>query len=431
MLMADRNKVKILISHVYSKYNNGDAAILSAQISLMRKTFNGPEIRIHSIEPNAYGSTFDGVLVEKSLSYGSIASATGRLIKVAVASGMVIYTTLWACAYRLAKIKLPLPAAWRVPIRALLSADIQVCVGGGYLRARENLTSTILLGLLLHQIWLGWALGTPTYLCAQSFGPYPWRLQRILAKAVLPKADLILVREAKSRAVLSGLGIGSARVVQVADTAFSFQPDPWPDADALIGRLWPEEQVVGITVRSWLSGAEQHAYECAVAEFVDRITKSYGMRVVIIPQVTATDQNDDDRAVGERIGLLLGPKSNVVVVTRRLTHYEIKSVFDRLTYLVGTRFHSVIFALTSGVPAIAIEYEHKTSGIMQDLGLEKWVLRIEDVTTKNLGALFDELVATRTSYVRHLDKVIPDYIEDSERAGVLIKRSYENLATCR
>ena len=45
-----------------------------------------------------------------------------------------------------------------------------------------------------------------------------------------------------------------------------------------------------------------------------------------------------------------------------------------LDYLVGTRFHSVIFALAARVPCIAIGYEHKTRGIMRDLSLDGWVL---------------------------------------------------------
>jgi polysaccharide pyruvyl transferase WcaK-like protein len=32
------------------------------------------------------------------------------------------------------------------------------------------------------------------------------------------------------------------------------------------------------------------------------------------------------------------------------------------------------------VPGIAIEYEHKTRGIMRDLGLEDWVLPMENET---------------------------------------------------
>src|SRR6202035_4610220 len=111
------------------------------------------------------------------------------------------------------------------------------------------------------------------------------------------------------------------------------------------------------TARAWLPGAGQHAYERAMAEFIDRLSREPGVKVVVIPQVTATEQNDDDGVVGRRIQELIGSGGNVVFVEQQLTHYEIKALFACLDYLVGTRFHSVIFALTAGVPALAIEYE--------------------------------------------------------------------------
>ena len=75
-------------------------------------------------------------------------------------------------------------------------------------------------------------------------------------------------------------------------------------------------------------------------------------------------------------------------------HRQIKAAYNQLDFLIGTRFHSVIFSLTSGVPCIAIEYEHKSRGIMRELGLEHWVLAIGDVTEARLGRLFDKLVAS-------------------------------------
>jgi colanic acid/amylovoran biosynthesis protein len=418
--------VKIVISHVYSKHNSGDAAILSAQIAMLKRAFDDPQLRILSIEPSAPGTSFDGIPVGNALMYGAVSPGSGRAKKVVYALAMMAYTSLWARAYRVSHMKLPLPQAWREPMRAMLDADIQVCVGGGYLRSQDDLASTFILVLLLHQIWLAKALGKSVYLFAQSFGPYPRRMQGRITSIGLRYADLILVREAKSGQLLTGLGVAPDRVVQVPDSAFTFEPNPWPDASVLLGPGEPGQDLVGVTVRAWLSSAEQHAYESAVAEFIDRISGRPGVRVAVIAQVTASDQDDDDRVVGRRIAELLGPRSNVAFLNERLTHYEIKSVFDRLTYLVGTRFHSVIFALTSGVPALAIEYEHKTSGIMQDLGLEKWVLRIEEVTADNLTELFDELVAGRQSYLRDLRKVLPDYVAEANNAAALIKASYES-----
>jgi colanic acid/amylovoran biosynthesis protein len=417
--------MKIVMSHVYSSHNNGDAAILSAQLDELKRTFQGVEFRILSVDVIEPGLKFDGVPVSNALMYGSVSPSNGKLKKLWLAFAMIIYTTAWAAVFRASRVTLPLPRSWREPMRILAEADMQVCVGGGYLRAKNDSVSTIMLLLLFHQIWLAKVLGKPVCLYAQSFGPYPRRIQMRIASAGLRWADLILVREAKSKALLTSMGLAGERVKQVPDSAFMFEPRHSFDPRPLLGMGAPGEQVVGITVRAWLPGAQQRAYERAIAEFIDRASRRSNLRVVVIAQVTAADQNDDDRVVGRRIQALLEPRSNVVFLDQRFSHHEIKSVFANLNFLVGTRFHSVIFALTAGVPALAVEYEHKTSGIMQDLGLERWVLPIEDVTADNLTLLFDELEREQEGYMRRLRSVLPKYVADAAETGDMIEQMYK------
>jgi colanic acid/amylovoran biosynthesis protein len=91
---------------------------------------------------------------------------------------------------------------------------------------------------------------------------------------------------------------------------------------------------------------------------------------------------------------------------------------------VGTRFHSVIFGLTSFVPALAIQYEHKTLGIMRQLGLEKWVIPIEQVTGQYLISLFDELIKSRDDYIKKLDHILPAYIAKTTEVPDKIKQLF-------
>jgi colanic acid/amylovoran biosynthesis protein len=359
--------------------------------------------------------------------HGTVSPANSKLRKLFLAFAMMAYTLLYVVVVRSCHVALPLPRAWREPMQLLTDADMQVCVGGGYLRAKSDPVSTVVLLLLLHQIWLAKVLGKPVYLYAQSFGPYPKAIQRKIAAFGLRRADLILVREAKSKALLADLGLAGESVVQVPDSAFLFRPRARLDVRQLLGVKRPDEQVVGITVRSWLPASKQDAYERAMAEFIERTSRCAGLSVAVIAQVTSTQHDDDDRVVGRRIQELLGPRSNVVFLDQQLTHHEVKSLFANLSYLVGTRFHSVIFALTEGVPALAIEYEHKTMGIMQDLGLEKWVVPIEDVTADKLAVLFDRLVRDREAYIKKLQGILPIYVAKASEASRIIEWAYRAL----
>ncbi|HEX3784701.1 MAG TPA: hypothetical protein VHX38_33995, partial [Pseudonocardiaceae bacterium] len=65
------------------------------------------------------------------------------------------------------------------------------------------------------------------------------------------------------------------------------------------------------------------------------------------------------------------------------------------------------------VPCVAIEYDHKTRGIMRDLGLEDWVTGIAEVSPDSLVALIDRLFATRAEYVSRLTSRLPRYVADA------------------
>ncbi len=132
--------------------------------------------------------------------------------------------------------------------------------------------------------------------------------------------------------------------------------------------------------------------------------------------MTAVRQVDDDRKASRAVYDQMKRQDRVVLMTDRLSHYEIKALYGSLDYLVGTRFHSVIFSLTSYVPAIAIEYEHKTRGIMQDLGLLKWVVKFGDVETKTLIDLFKKLLKEQKTYQHSLEKVVPPYVARTREA---------------
>lgn len=417
--------MNILISHVYSTHNNGDAAILSAQIEQLKHTFKNAHIHALTIDTIEPGYTFDGIPVFNSLMHGSVSPSNNRFKKLALACCMMSYTVLWVLVLRLTRRTLPLPRTWQKSMQLLVEADMQVCVGGGYLRAKDTGSSTVILALLFHQIWLAKLLHKPVYLFAQSFVPYPSRIQRTIATLGLNQANLILVREAQSKTLLTKLGINHERVVQVPDSAFMFKPKDSLDVRSILEIRASTEYLVGITVRAWLPDEAQATYEKAMAGFIDYLCEQRRCKVIVIAQVTSHRQNDDDRAVGKRIDQLLRSRKNVTFLDEQFTHYEIKSIFSKLDYLVGTRFHSVIFALTAGVPALAIEYEHKTRGIMQDLDLEKWVMNIEDVTTAKLVTLFSNLVHERQKYVEHLHKVLPPYILQARSAGRIIKQNYE------
>ena len=69
---------------------------------------------------------------------------------------------------------------------------------------------------------------------------------------------------------------------------------------------------------------------------------------------------------------LVNDPSRYHVVMDELNDLEMGKLLSACDLTVGTRLHSAIISMNFGTPAIAINYEHKSAGIMQQLGCRKW-----------------------------------------------------------
>jgi colanic acid/amylovoran biosynthesis protein len=416
--------MKIIISHAYSNDNKGDAALLSVLISDIQRVFHHADITILTLDHIRPGETFDGVPVKNAFMYFARQQYRNRILQTLYACFVAGGTLLAAMLYRWTKLTLPLPKSIQDIVTLYKDADLIIPVGGGYIRGKEGFMGTMGLFFILHPFIFSYLLGKTTVNYTQSVGPFGNAFQEKMARFAVKRLAGIIVRETISLDLLKKWGIAKNVLLSV-DSGFAFESAATVD----LRRQYaiPEgSMIVGITVRSWLPAKAQEHYERAVAALADHIIPTYHAVVIFIPQVTVELQQDDDRESGKRVYGYMQQRDEARVVTERYDHHTVKAMYSDLDFLVGTRFHSVIFALTSEVPSIAIEYEHKTSGIMTDLGLGQWVINIKKTESENLIALFDELVSKRDAYVAHLQSVLPAYIGQARDAILFVKKIYEN-----
>ncbi|MDB5184230.1 MAG: hypothetical protein JWN38_38 [Candidatus Saccharibacteria bacterium] len=408
--------MRILISHVYSADNKGDAALLGVLIEEIECQWPGAEISILTMDTVKPGETFDGVEVQHSFMHYVNRWRRVKLEWMLYGTFMMGYTLLWARLVRSLKLRLPLPKNWRQLAQSYQDADLVMGVGGGYLRTRPPIGTMYDFLLLLHPIVFSHILGKQTIMYTQSVGPLHRSIERWMLSHVLRKdVALTIIREDKSMALMQQLGVTNA--ARSVDAGFLLTTDKKAPKgkffDAPKGKL-----VIGVTAREWLDANGQHVYEKAMAEALDYLIAEQNAFVVFIPQVTSEFHGDDDRLTSQAIYELMDNKQGVDVLTKNYSYREIKAIYDQLDFLLGTRFHSVIFSLTSYVPALAIEYEHKTSGIMHDLGLDNWVIKMEEVSAENLIDGMNALLAGRAAYIGLLKKILPSYIGKAHSAIV-------------
>jgi colanic acid/amylovoran biosynthesis protein len=411
----------IVISHVYSSDNKGDAALTSVLIDDLKRKFPAASVTILALESVSQNGQFEGVPERPGFMYYALNKYRNPLVKLVYTFYMVSATLAEAAWWRIARRHVYLPAHLREVVQTYEQADLIVPVGGGYIRSRAGLVNRMNIPLLLHPLLFGYLLGKPTVLYSQSVGPFQNRLEKLMVAFVFRRMTLVLAREDKSVKMLANMGVKN-NVKRAIDSGFLLAST----GNFNVRRRYniPDNKLlVGVTVRSWLSGKDQVNYEKTVAGALDNIIDTVSAHVIFIPQVTAA-KGDDDRVVSHRVHQLMHHPKASTVINDNPDHNRIKAIYDNLDALVGTRFHSVIFSLTSYVPVVAIEYEHKTSGIMHDLRLDEWVIKIEDVTAQKLTKLIHKLVHNLKPYQTKLKQNMPAYVKQAGETADMLADSY-------
>jgi colanic acid/amylovoran biosynthesis protein len=238
-----------------------------------------------------------------------------------------------------------------------------------------------------------------------------------------------MVREPISLSLLRSLGLPEGHGCVWPDLAFAFPAAPAAEAQEWLQLqgiyLASDKPLLGMTVLDWgaqnVRFARQAEYESACAEAARFFVEQCGGRVIVFPQVWGPSTPQDDRLAARRVaGLLADLGSLVLNVQEPLRPDLLKAVYGLMDLFVGTRMHSNIFALSQEVPVIAIGYQHKTRGIAQMVGLERWVVDIEQVDDETLVNMLADLWEKREAVHVHLRHVIPSLVEQASRAGSVI-----------
>ncbi len=422
----------VLIVGGYARQNAGDAALLHAIILQVERAFPGCLIEIAGMEDPRVHLAFEGIQNLGSMRRYTDEEGIPFLIRAARKALVLAIGMSWFVAparwYRWPSAWLP--AEVRAELAAIERADLIVSLvaAGGYLQgaAQPGLGPQVVYQLL--PLMLAQRLRTPVVCAPQSYGPFGARMPAWIIGKTLSRARLVLAREDISLAELKKLRLPDGVAQRAVDSAFSLELPRRNRADKRAWRashgVGADDVLVGLTVRRCLPAAQQACYEAELAAFVDLVHELPGHRVVIFPQATAADRRDDDRIASRLVAEQCRGRTRPILLEAEADYRSVASFIADLDYLVGTRFHSVIFALTAHVPCIAIGYEHKTRGIMRDLSLDGWVLPASELSAAGLYSLFGKLEKHRSDYQAHLEHVIPIYVERGHAITDALGRAY-------
>ncbi len=427
--------MNILLINVHSSQNAGDAALTELTIRQLRENFPGSQITLAMDDPESHWG--EGQAVPSLFTWLKAVKRNGQQVwRKLNLFWLVPATAFPILSYRLLgrPIFVFTPTGLRKLIRAYLSADLVVSKPGGFLY--HSGTGLTLL-LAVYAMAMGILAGKPLYIFPQSFGPFAHWWECLLIRRLLAQARIVMVREPISLRQLQVCGLTHSRCYLIPDLAFAYPAAPRSAAEA-----WLRAQGIhirngmpflGITLINW--GAQnprfglQSAYEAAVAAAARHFVESYRGNVILFHQVRGPLPVQDDRIPARRVAAQLGDLDAAVrVIEDPVPPDLLKALYGMMDVFIGSRMHSNIFALGEGVPVIAIGYQHKTRGIVQTVGLERWVVDIQEVSPQTLITKLDELWAEREAVCEHIKRTLPGLCQQAGRAGAIIAADFAGLS---
>ena len=429
--MPEDRAIRVFAPGAYAYRNKGDATLVLAFIAWLRTAFEDPDITLTSFEPMDsahYGVPVLEMATRPLRPLKMIGHRIGgRIPGVRALMPHLVYAytasvcrllRCWARVYR----SRPEIAARLAPphilklTRVIEKADLVITIPGGFLLAPAVADDWWLFHL--PTLELVCALGKPLVLSPCSIGPFAG-FHRDVAGRLLAKCKRVYVREECSRDYLLDLGVPAERVAYCPDLAFMFDDHshaPAPieaagtiEADGTVEaagvHLGGDRPLMGISVR-WHSfpgsddpKARRALYMKALADTADHMIEHHNARVVIVPQTL------EDLKAGRALHREIAHRDEVMLLEDDLSPGDLQRLYSRCRILVGTRMHANILAMCAGTPVVAIAYQPKTTGIMAMMGLDDWVLSIDDVS---------ELLARARDLWIHADEVgetLPDRVE--------------------
>lgn len=290
--------------------------------------------------------------------------------------------------------------------------------GGGFIHSFGGPTAFYFIYYHLYPLYLANRLGVPIYVMPNSFGPVDGFLCKWQVNRALRKCKIIYCRE---------------------NVSYKYMTKHFPDIEFkesfdfglylqskernLTLALPQNKQKVAITVRPYrfpehVNGDELYRnYILQIAEFCKYLI-SQNYHIVLVQHTLAQNAHEDDLHAAKEISALLPADGYEIFADETFNCREMKYLYSHFDYIVGTRFHSVIFSMMEGVPPLAIAYGgNKTRGIMSDLGLSEYVIGIDEVTKDKMIEIFECIVRSRTEVYNKLSDA--KIIAEKEREQII------------
>jgi len=244
-------------------------------------------------------------------------------------------------------------------------------------------------------------LGKKTFFFAGSIPPKPRRLGnlfRFLYSYALKHTTIITLRESNSLKNISKWDDKNYYVT--ADIAYLLKKIPSSNKYSFRGGD-KNRKLIGMTISqvrasiAYKNLDKKKSYERHIIDIsiiIKHIIEILEFNVVLIPHCTGVNKTGDDRECYLDINKQVNSDS-LFILNEELEPNKIKGIISMCDIMIGERLHSVIAALSCGIPSIAITYKNDVRiGMIDQVLNSKYIICLEDLKQDKLYELIEHII---------------------------------------
>lgn len=265
----------------------------------------------------------------------------------------------------------------------------------------RNLLKNIINIFIGHYIWmLGKYLGIPVIKYTCAIGPCDLFTTKLNIKFNNRYCDLFYVRDEESLNIYKKLKL-KRQVKLVPDTAFLMPVEQvYNNISCNLNNY--RGRIVGIAASHQLKKRVQN-YKDIMVDVINNILKM-GFHVLLIPNENSNTLKNDDRTVCKEIYDEINNKKSVEILdVDNIYPNQIKAIISECDYIITSRYHTLIAALSTKRPVLSLSWHHKYKEALKLFGLEKYVIENYEFKSENIISKFMDLIENREQFEQNIE----------------------------
>lgn len=404
--MVYKKNINILITDYHCASNRGDAAILEGLVRSLKSIFPNSVIKVMTEYPESAKIINQVYSIQQKM----VPFRWNKIRKNIASVYLLIGGSFFRKGINIFGIK---PLMKKLSLESYLEAHLVISTGGSFL-------NDFYFPGNLSRFWgfyFAKTLGKPVAIYAQSIGPLNKPFCNWIARHILNKVDLIILRDKESYNIIDSLRINKPKKYLGVDASFNMN---------LLNRKILQKRalekysfsqknklMVSISVRDWECYKKKDGkdiYISSIAKLADWLVLEKKAKVIFASTCTNFDgYHHDDRVLAQKIIKKMehADRENPKILFGEYTPQELSHFYGKMDLHIGTRMHSIILAMLSGTPAVAIQYEFKTGNLMKLFRLEDYLLDINSISFEKLTNLVEDALINKRKIRNEINTNLP------------------------